>query len=94
MYLLAPIIVQNLQKIVRVDPKLLGRFIFVPINSHLAQIRLFSEKPLVQLSCTSWSLSLSKSLNHIALNYYTKLDFEGLQVINIYVLTPRRFVLT
>ena len=47
MYLLAPIIVQNLQKIVRVDPKLLGRFIFVPINSHLAQIRLFSEKPLV-----------------------------------------------
>ena len=43
MYLLAPIIVQNLQKIVRVDPKLLGRIIFGPINSHLAQIRLFQK---------------------------------------------------
>ena len=43
MYLLAPIIVQKLQKIVRVDPKLLGRFIFGPANSHLAQIRLFQK---------------------------------------------------
>ena len=41
MYLLASIIVHNLQKIIGTDPKLLGRVIFGPINSHLSKIRLF-----------------------------------------------------
>ena len=69
MYLLAPTIVQNLQKIVRVDPKLLGRFIFALISSHLAQMRLFLKK---NISITFMHL-LVAFLKQKFKSYYTKL---------------------
>ena len=49
MYLLAPFIVQNFKKILRADPKLWGRTIFMPKTARLPGKRIFSENLLLNL---------------------------------------------
>ena len=50
MNLLAHFIKQNFKKILRVDPELWGCTIFGPKMTHLPQMKIFSEKPLIVTS--------------------------------------------
>ena len=60
MYLLAPFILQNFEKILRDDPKLWGCATFGPKMAHLSWTKSFWFKPLSLLSSTSWPFSLCK----------------------------------
>ena len=60
MYLLAPFILQNFEKIVRDDPKLWGCATFGPKMAPLSWTKVFWFKPLPLLSSTSWLFSLCK----------------------------------
>ena len=59
MYLLAPFILQNFQKILRTDPELWGCAIFGPKMAHLSWTKKFWYKSLLLLLSTSGPLSFT-----------------------------------
>ena len=68
MYLLAPFIPQNFQKIIRSDPELWGCVVFGPKMAHLSRTNFFWYKPLLLLLSANWPFSLCKIFNTFLLH--------------------------
>ena len=62
MYLLAPFILQNFNKIPRDDPELWGCIIFRPKMAHLSRTKYFCYKSLLLFSSTYWPFSSCKKI--------------------------------
>ena len=60
MHQLAPFILENFKKILRVDPELIACAIFGSKMAHLSWTEFFWYKPLLLLSSTYWPFSLRK----------------------------------
>ena len=75
MYLLAPFILQNFKKTLKVDPELWGCAIFGPKMAHLSWTNYFWCKPLLLLSSTYWPFSLCKIL---------KSSYNGSRIITMH----------
>lgn len=65
------------KKVLRADPELSLFIFFGPKMAHLPLTRIFSKKPLVQFSITSWCLSLRRFWNNLEwIQSYDSIIFE------------------